>query len=127
MLRAEVTARVHPITIEAGYESFRWGPGRRGTLLLSGSNNHAGTYYSQELDALYTLLEQDGNLVVRYPRGEIPLKQAGRDSFGGQFPIGTLRFSSDEDTRCKGFELDNGRVRKLRFSRVDLSSPAAGP
>src|SRR3954470_15716568 len=35
VLRAEVTARVHPITIEAGYESFRWGPGRRGTLLLS--------------------------------------------------------------------------------------------
>ena len=35
VLRGELTARVHPITIAAGYESFRWGPGRRGTLLLS--------------------------------------------------------------------------------------------
>jgi hypothetical protein len=35
VLRGELTAHVHPITIAAGYESFRWGPGRRGTLLLS--------------------------------------------------------------------------------------------
>lgn len=35
VLRAELTARTGPLTAAAGYESFRWGPGRRGTLLLS--------------------------------------------------------------------------------------------
>ncbi|HEY7729075.1 MAG TPA: capsule assembly Wzi family protein [Candidatus Eisenbacteria bacterium] len=35
VLRAELTARTGPLTASAGYESFRWGPGRRGTLLLS--------------------------------------------------------------------------------------------
>lgn len=34
-LRAELTARAGGFTGAAGYESFRWGPGRRGTLLLS--------------------------------------------------------------------------------------------
>ncbi len=34
-LRGEITARSGPLGAAAGYESFRWGPGRRGTLLLS--------------------------------------------------------------------------------------------
>jgi len=33
--RADLTARVGPITTAAGYDMFRWGPGRTGTLLLS--------------------------------------------------------------------------------------------
>ena len=35
VLRGEMTARAGPLGAAAGYESFRWGPGRRGTLLLS--------------------------------------------------------------------------------------------
>jgi len=34
-LRGELTARAGGFTGAAGYEMFRWGPGRRGTLLLS--------------------------------------------------------------------------------------------
>lgn len=34
-LRAELTGRAGGFTGAAGYEMFRWGPGRRGTLLLS--------------------------------------------------------------------------------------------
>ena len=33
--RAEITARAGPIVTGLGYDTFRWGPGRRGTLLLS--------------------------------------------------------------------------------------------
>jgi len=32
---AELTARTGPMTFAAGYDEFRWGPGARGTLLLS--------------------------------------------------------------------------------------------
>ncbi|MGE5179514.1 MAG: hypothetical protein ACM3PF_10500 [Bacteroidota bacterium] len=35
VLRAELTARAGAFTAAAGYDDFRWGPGRRGTLLLS--------------------------------------------------------------------------------------------
>ena len=35
VLRAELTARAGPLTAAGGYESFRWGPGSRGTLLLA--------------------------------------------------------------------------------------------
>lgn len=32
---AEITGRTGPMTFAAGYDEFRWGPGARGTLLLS--------------------------------------------------------------------------------------------
>jgi hypothetical protein len=35
VLHAGLTARAGPITAAAGYDEFRWGPGRRGTLLLA--------------------------------------------------------------------------------------------
>ena len=35
VLRGELTGHVKALTAAVGYESFRWGPGRRGTLLLS--------------------------------------------------------------------------------------------
>lgn len=35
VLRGELTGRVNRLTGALGYDSFRWGPGRRGTLLLS--------------------------------------------------------------------------------------------
>jgi len=35
VLRAEITARAGVLTAALGYDTFQWGPGRRGTLLLS--------------------------------------------------------------------------------------------
>ncbi len=35
VMRAGLTARTGPLSVAAGYDRFRWGPGRRGTLLLS--------------------------------------------------------------------------------------------
>lgn len=35
VLRAGITARTGPVTATAGYDLVRWGPGRRGTLLLA--------------------------------------------------------------------------------------------
>ena len=41
-LRAELTARAGGFTAAAGYDMFRWGPGRRGTLLLSDAAGSMG-------------------------------------------------------------------------------------
>ena len=35
---------------------------------------YTGTFYSGELDTLYTVSSLDGRLFVRYPRGESELK-----------------------------------------------------
>jgi hypothetical protein len=89
--------------------------------------NRSGSFYSEELGVIYTIHEQKGNLSVRHPRGDISLKQIGPDTFLGAFPIGTLRFSCDQNDACKGFDVSDGRVRNLKFRKVDLSDPVAGP
>jgi hypothetical protein len=45
--RADLTARVGPITTAAGYDMFRWGPGRTGTLLLSDASGPMGFFSLQ--------------------------------------------------------------------------------
>jgi hypothetical protein len=45
--RADLTARVGPITTAAGYDMFRWGPGRTGTLLLSDAAGPIGFFSLQ--------------------------------------------------------------------------------
>lgn len=45
VLRAEITARTGALTAAAGYDYFRWGPGRRGTLLLSDAAGPMGFLY----------------------------------------------------------------------------------
>jgi CubicO group peptidase (beta-lactamase class C family) len=88
--------------------------------------NRSGMFYSDELRVIYTIRADNGNLTVRYPRGDISLKQIGSDSFLGEFPIGTLTFSCDQNDACEGFRLDDGRVRNLKFAKVELSAPMIG-
>jgi CubicO group peptidase (beta-lactamase class C family) len=81
---------------------------------------YAGSFHSEELDAAFTLLVDDGALVLRR-RGSDPdrLRPLVRD----EFSMGSagLRFSRAADGSIDGFLLDLGRVRNLRFER---SAPA---
>lgn len=47
VLRGEVTGRVSHLTAALGYDAVRWGPGRRGTLLLSDAAG-AMTFFSMQ-------------------------------------------------------------------------------
>jgi hypothetical protein len=47
VLHADVTARVGAVTAAAGYDYFRWGPGRRGTLLLADAAGPMGFLWLQ--------------------------------------------------------------------------------
>jgi len=82
--------------------------------------DYSGDFYSAELRTIYTVISEDGRLLVRYPRGVIDLKPAGRDTFAGGFPIGALVFSRATDGRCDGFTVNGGRVQKLRFAKVTI-------
>ena len=46
-LHADLTARVGSVTAAIGYDSFRWGPGRRGTLLLADAAGPMGFVWLQ--------------------------------------------------------------------------------
>jgi len=68
----------------------------------------------------------DERLSVRYPRGELALKQTAANVYAAEFPIGTLQFTRSADGACTGFTLGDGRVRKLRFDKITIV-PAANP
>ena len=63
VLRAEITARAGALTAAAGYDDFRWGPGRRGTLLLSDAAGPMGfLYHSVRLGGRVTASAVTGQL-----------------------------------------------------------------
>src|SRR5262249_10817972 len=53
----------------------------------------AGDYFSDELGVIYTISFRDGKLRIRYPRGELDLKQADTDAFEAPYPVSEIRFS----------------------------------
>jgi CubicO group peptidase (beta-lactamase class C family) len=79
-----------------------------------------GEFYSDELHVLYTVLQRNGKLLIRYPRGEIELEKLSGDTFMASFPLGTVRFNCSTSTSCEGFTVSNGRVRNLRFAKVEI-------
>lgn len=87
----------------------------------------SGEFYSEELHVLYTLTQKDGQLVLRHPRGETAMKQESAHVFSGAFPIGKLRFNCVPGKGCYSFSLDNGRVRKLVFSKVTIRPDGPDP
>ena len=82
---------------------------------------YTGTFYSDELDTLYTISSHDGRLFMRYPRGESELKPTVADVFEAESPFGTVNYQCSTASRCDTFTVTNARVRGLRFSRVDLT------
>jgi CubicO group peptidase (beta-lactamase class C family) len=75
---------------------------------------YPGTFYSEELDATYTVVVKDGQLaVIRRAPASIVVTPAATDQFqmGGM----TLRFLRDPQGRIIALAVDAGRVRDIRF------------
>ena len=79
---------------------------------------YAGAFYSEELDATFTVAVRDSVLML-HRRGEEPeaLQPLERDEFTAQGV--TFRFQRGADGRIAGFALDQGRIRNLGFVRVE--------
>ena len=77
----------------------------------------AGSYRSEELDAVYVLAADSGQLVMRRGDMTMPLRRPPGDvlTTGNQ----TLRFTRDASRRITGFALDAGRVRGITFERLN--------
>jgi CubicO group peptidase (beta-lactamase class C family) len=77
----------------------------------------AGTYYSEEIDATYTISLQANKLVLRRKNvDEAPLQLLFADTFSS-VGSGTLSFTRNNQNQISGFLVSTGRVRKLRFNK----------
>ena len=78
----------------------------------------AGTYYSEEIDATYTISLQDKELVLRRKNvDDAPLQLLFADTFLS-VGSGTLSFTRNNQNHISGFLVSTGRVRKLRFNKM---------
>jgi len=80
-----------------------------------------GEYYSEELGTTYTIVFQDSQLLAQHRRhDEFPLSPTIVDHFASQrwwFRI--VDFQRDDHGKITGFKLTGGRVRNLRFRRLE--------
>jgi CubicO group peptidase (beta-lactamase class C family) len=79
-----------------------------------------GTFYNAEIDATHVIILKDDKLVLRRKNvdGETPLVGQFADAFAAA-GTGGIRFTRDDRNRVNGFLLTTGRVRNLRFVRVE--------
>jgi CubicO group peptidase (beta-lactamase class C family) len=88
---------------------------------------YAGTFYSEELETLYTVSLRDDRLFVRHPRGEKEMLPAGKDSFIAPFPVGRVQFTCVAKDACGSFAISTERTLNVRFERVNLKSVSGSP
>ena len=77
---------------------------------------YAGSYYSEELGATYTVSATDSTLVLKTRWGaERTVRPAYGDTFAGDF---LLSFTRDGARRVNGMLMGSGRVRGVRFEKA---------
>lgn len=80
-------------------------------------NEFAGGYYSEELDAAYTMTVKNERLFVINRTGvERPLLPTFRDAFS-TLSLAQFEFSRDAQGKVSGFVVHAGRIRNVRFAR----------
>jgi CubicO group peptidase (beta-lactamase class C family) len=87
------------------------------TVLAPGSlNAYVGDYYSEELDARYRVAATDSTLLLRTGTSNpVTARAVFADTFlGGGYTIQFMR----NGAQVTGFEVTNGRIRRVRFARV---------
>lgn len=83
-----------------------------------------GGYSSDELGADWSLvLANDGLVLKAHKRPDAPLRLLEGDAFQAE-DTGILRFTRDRDRKVDGFLVSTGRVRGVRFEKVDATLDA---
>ena len=143
VLRGELTGRVKALTAALGYDSFRWGPGRRGTLLLSdaagpvnflllqGSVRGKVGVTGSALSAVISAADHRYLAAHRIefeiaPRWSVGLSEAVRYSSDGLDPLyvaGFLPYTVIERIRIR--EASNDSLRALERANVMASADVA--
>lgn len=88
------------------------------TLLPEALKQYAGSYYSEEIDATYELLYENGVLLLRFPPDDLRLlRPVFQDGFQIEGVV-TCRFQRNNAGRIVGLLIDSHRVRNLLFKRI---------
>jgi len=78
-----------------------------------------GVYFSDELDVIYRVTAEEGGLFAHNRRaGSIDLTPTIKDQFSSG-PIRCLQFTRDQQNRVTGLLVTHGRVRNVRFRRLN--------
>jgi hypothetical protein len=89
------------------------------SLPASANSDYLGSYASDELDAILTIVQRDGKLFLqRRPYDELSLQPVYRDDFRASGGLGSLRFARDGSGKVTGFSVFAGRVLDVRFTRT---------
>ena len=85
---------------------------------------YEGVYYSPELGTLYRFEVVEGSLVAQHRRhGTIPVTPMSQDEFiGERWFFGNVKFTRGATGHVNGFRVTGGRVRNLRFEKLDWKS-----
>jgi hypothetical protein len=76
---------------------------------------YQGSFYSEELDVIYSIELQDGRLTMRRrPEPAIALEPAFADAFSDARGR-VIRFTRTDSGKVDGYRVYTGRVRHLRF------------
>ena len=80
---------------------------------------YLGTYFSEELEAIYTIaLNDKRKMVLRHRRiDDIPLKADAKDKYSGAFPIMNLEFIRNDEDQITGFKASSGRSFDIFFKK----------
>lgn len=86
-----------------------------------------GSFFSDELNVIYTIALKDDALVLRHARGEMTLTQWTATRFNSGF--GELDYHCAAARHCNSFSISNGRLRQLVFNKVAITpvEPATPP
>ncbi|GMN03048.1 serine hydrolase [Erythrobacter sp. MTPC3] len=85
--------------------------------------DYVGRYYSEELDSLFTVGEEDGVVLAIIPGRKEPIKL--RPSADGRFlgdfrsPVWGVAFDRDSTGRATGFSVNSVRTQGVRFDRIE--------
>lgn len=82
--------------------------------------SYAGTYLSEELETIYTVLVEGGGLVARHRRlGDIPLDPVEPDVFGrSRGYVRRVRFERDATGRVTAMRVSHPSARNVLFRRM---------
>lgn len=103
------------------YQSW---PGADRTLTHSANatrrlESYAGVYYSAELDCKYSIVLEDGKLVLtnnKYEKSD--LRQVGDHFFTDYWWMRHLKMTTNNKNVVVGFEVNDGRVMHLKFKKI---------
>ena len=81
---------------------------------------YTGSYFSQEIQSIYTITIEDSSLVLKnYHMEDMVMNPGNIDEFSAGFPLGSIEFIRNDIEMITGFSASNGRTRDVYFEKRD--------